>query len=180
MPPTIPTSASPIKRPEMTLVDNRLPTCRNYWRFGSLPSPPQRPPSYLLKPHLIASSESSEGRNPNSKYYKLRHGPGSAQFSPLTDDMMSYHQYRVRLPFDPSPFRGVTRFAFWILFISILILLLILITALFRVEDLHDQHHPQSEAMESQLVNQETITLSHTDKGLRNSLIFNSLLNRIN
>ncbi len=164
-----------MKKSELSVIENKLPTCRNYWRFGSSPLPPQRPSSYLLKPHLIAASdESSEcGRNPNSKYYKLRHGQGAAQFSPLTDDMLNYHQYRVRLPFDPSPFRGITRFAFWILFISILILLLVLITALFRVEDLHD--HRLQDTEDHHFSNENT---GNNEIPLRNSILFKTLLNR--
>lgn len=166
-----------MKKSELPVIDNKLPTCRNYWRFGSSPLPPQRPPSYLLKPHLIAASdESSEcGRNPNSKYSKLRHGQGAAQFSPLTDDMLNYHQYRVRLPFDPSPFRGITRFAFWILFISILILLLVLITALFRVEDLHDHEHQLQNTEDHQFSNENS---DNKENSLRNSVLFKTLLNR--
>lgn len=168
---------TPNLKPEATVIDNRLPTCRNYWRFGSSPSPPQRPPSYLLQPHLIASSASkeSEGKNPNSKYYKLRHGHGAGQFSPLNDDMMSYHQYRVRLPFDPSPFRGITRFAFWILFLSILILLGVLITALLRTEDFHIPR--PSSAFENEKPSVEDSNSEDGKGELENSYILKNLIN---
>lgn len=166
-----PPSKSATTKPDMAFVDQKLPTCRNYWNFGSAPSRPQRPPSYLLKPHLIASSGGSDrGRNPNSKYFKLRHGPG-AQFSPLNGDMIDYHQYRVRLPFDPTPFRGVTRFAFWIFFLSVLLLLAFLLTALFSVEDLHN-HHPV------QNVDSSKDDLNDIREPLSDSLIFKALMHR--
>ncbi|CAL8100278.1 unnamed protein product [Orchesella dallaii] len=156
-------------------LDNRLPTCRNYWRFGpSVSTPqPQRPPAYLLKPHLIANSTASEfeGSNPNSKYQKLRHGPAAAQFSPMNEEiLMMNYQYRVRLPFDPSPFRGVTRFAFWILFLSILVLLVVLITALLRVEDFHAHDHEGDHVIQQKLQEGD----NHV-KSLSDSIIFKTL-----
>jgi len=160
-------------------LDNRLPTCRNYWRFGTHLStpPPQRPPPYLLKPHLIANSTTTEcvGNNPNSKYQKLRHGPAAAQFSPMNEEiLMMNYQYRVRLPFDPSPFRGITRFAFWILFLSILVLLVVLITALLRVEDFHAHDHEGDHPFHQNLQKGEDKPL----RSLSDSLIFKTLTSR--